>query len=336
MSGSGLIDVHSHIVPRQLPADPTGGRIEKWPCVQCHSATSATVLMGQKPFRKIDERSWDIARRVADMDRDHVAAQVLSPMPELLSYWLDAAPATELARFVNGAIAEMVAKRPDRFYGLGSVPMQEPARAAEELRLVKEKFALSGVEIGSNINGKYLGDRRFDPFFAAAEELGLAVFVHALHPLQAPHLAAMPTLVPFAAFPVDTALCAASLIMDGVLERFPRLRIGFSHGGGAFGPILHRMEHGWRASGRFDGKLPQSPRSYAARFFYDSLVYDPHYLAHLATHVAPGQIFAGTDYPYLIEQRDPAGFIRSVADVVEHGQTLWSGAARRFLGLDLE
>jgi len=207
-------------------------------------------------------------------------------------------------------------------------------RAAEELRLIKERFGLQGVEVGSNINGRYLGERQFDPFFAAAEELGLAVFVHALHPLQAPHLAATPNLVPFAAFPVDTALCAASMIMAGVPERFPRLRFGFSHGGGVLAPILHRLEHGWHATKGFEGKLPRSPKSYAARFFYDSLVYDTQYLAHLANHIAPGQVFAGTDYPYLIEQREPAAFIGSVADAVARGDTLWSDAARRFLGLD--
>jgi len=139
LSKPRLIDVHSHIVPRTLPADPTGGGIDKWPCVQCQSLTAATVLMGIKPFREIDERSWDVDRRVADMDRDEVAAQVLSPMPELLSYWLDVGPATELARYVNGAIAAMVAERPDRFYGLGSVPLQDPEKAAEELRADFEK-----------------------------------------------------------------------------------------------------------------------------------------------------------------------------------------------------
>jgi aminocarboxymuconate-semialdehyde decarboxylase len=291
--------------------------------------------MGQKPFREIDERSWDVDRRIADMDRDHVAAQALSPMPELLSYWIDVQPATDLARFINGAIAGMVARRPDRFFGLGSVPLQDPVRAADELRLVKERFGLSGVEVGSNINGRYLGDRHFDPFFAAAQELGMAVFVHALHPLQAAHMTAMPGMVPFVAFPMDTAMCAASLIMDGVLERFPRLRIGFSHGGGVLGPILHRMEHGWHASRGFGGKLPQTPMHYAGRFFYDSLVYDAAYLAHLATHIAPGHVFAGTDYPYLIEQRDPAAFIRSAAALVAPDQTLWSAAAERFLGLDV-
>jgi len=335
VSSAGLIDVHTHVVPRELPPDPTGGQIDKWPCLQCHSATAATVLMGKKPFREIDERSWDIQRRIADMDRDSVTAQVLSPMPELLSYWIDAEPAAHFARHINGAIAEMVSRRPDRFHGLGSVPLQDPLRAAEELRRVKTQFGLSGVEVGSNINGQYLGDRRFDPFFAAAEELGLAVFVHALHPLQAPHLAATPALIPMAAFPVDTALCAASMIMGGVPQRFPRLRVGFSHGGGVLGPILHRMEQGWRTTGGFDGKLALSPKSYAARFFYDSLVYDAPYLAHLATHLAPGQVFAGTDYPYLIEQKEPAAFITETATLTAQGQSLWSAAARRFLGLDV-
>jgi aminocarboxymuconate-semialdehyde decarboxylase len=94
------------------------------------------------------------------------------------------------------------------------------------------------------------------------------------------------------------------------------------------------MEHGWRATKGFGGQLPRSPKSYAARFFYDSLVYDTQYLAHLTNHIAPGQVFAGTDYPYLIEQREPAAFIGSIASAVAQGDTLWSGAARRFLGLD--
>lgn len=334
MAQPALIDVHSHVVPQELPADPTGGAIGAWPSVVCEACrTKAQVFMGKRPFREIDERSWSSARRVEDMDRDGIAAQALSPMPELLSYWLDPDRALEIARHVNGAIAAMVAARPGRFYGLGTVPLQAPELAAREARELKARFGLVGVEVGSNVAGVYLGDPRFDPFFAACEAEGLAIFVHSLHPLQARDLTRHPMLVPFAGFTVDTGLCAASLIMDGTLERFPGLRLGFSHGGGVLAALLHRMEFGWRSTDGFEGKLPQSPKSYARRFFYDSLVYDESYLEHLATHIAPGQLFLGTDYPYLIQQPDPRAFIQSAAGLAGVSQSIWSDAARRFLGL---
>jgi aminocarboxymuconate-semialdehyde decarboxylase len=331
-----LIDVHSHVVPKSLPRDPTGGEIGAWPSVHCEACgRKAQVFMGQKPFRDIDERSWDAERRVADMDEDGVAAQALSPMPELLSYWLETTAALELTRHVNHTIADMVARQPDRFFGLGAVPLQDPEVAAKEVAVLRRRFGLVGVEVGSNVAGVYLGDARFDPFFAAAEADDLAVFVHSLHPLQARDLSRHPMLTPFAGFIVDTALCAASLIMEGVLERFPRLKLGFSHGGGVLAPILHRMEFGWSASDGFNGKLPKSPKTYARRFFYDSLVYDPAYLEHLTTHIAPGQVFLGTDYPYLIQQPEPRAFIESAAARPGVDPTIWSDAARRFLGTAL-
>jgi aminocarboxymuconate-semialdehyde decarboxylase len=333
MAHRSLIDVHSHVVPQELPADPTGGTIAAWPSVVCEVCrTKAQVLMGKRPFREIDERSWSPARRIEDMDEGGIAAQVLSPMPELLSYWLDAGPALEIARHVNHAIADMVAARPDRFYGLGTAPLQDPELAAREVRGLKTRFGLAGVEVGSNVAGAYLGDARFDPFFAACEAEGLAVFIHSLHPLSARDLSRHPMLVPFAGFTVDTGLCAASLIMEGVPERFPNLRIGFSHGGGVLAPLLHRMEFAWRSTDGFEGRLPQSPKAYARRFFYDSLVYDAAYVQHLATHIAPGQVFLGTDYPYLIQQTDPHGFISSAAAMSGVSDTIWSDAAQRFLG----
>ncbi|MGE0828650.1 MAG: amidohydrolase family protein [Hyphomonadaceae bacterium] len=324
-----LIDIHAHFVPKSFPDDPTGGKAA-WPSMHCAvCGTKATVKTGGKPFRELDDRSWDPLRRIGDMDADGVRAQALSPMPELLSYWFDVEPAIQLCRHVNGEIADVVAKHSSRFYGLGGVPMQDPVRAAEEMRRVKD-MGLHGIEVGSNISGKYLGSAHFDPVYAAAVELDLCIFVHALHPLSTPHLGDHAGFAPFINFPVDTALCAATIIMDGVLERFPSLRIGFSHGGGVFAPMLHRMEHGWKITNGFNGKLPQTPRAYAKRFFYDSLVYEPAYLKHLAAHVAPGQIFLGTDYPYSIMQPEPGNYIRGLVEATGD-QTLWSGAARRFL-----
>jgi len=325
-----LIDVHSHIVPAHFPENPSPATNSRWPCMQSKSAGDATVMIGDKPFREIDSRSWDVARRIEDMDRDRVTMQALSPMPELLSYWFTPSDGLEMARWMNHTIATMVAAAPKRFAGLGTVPLQDPALATAELaRLKRDGF--SGIEIGSNINGVVLGDARFGEFYAEAERLDLALFVHALHPVGADRLQAFPDLIPFAAFPLDTALTAVSLMRAGVPERHPNLRIGFSHGGGAIVPLTHRLTQGWNVTRGFGGAMPQPPKYYAERFYYDSLVYEPGYLRHLMHEFAPRQIFGGTDYPYAIMETRLHEFLSGAqsADAV----SLFHGAARRFLGM---
>ena len=183
-----LIDVHSHIVPERFPDNPSPATNSRWPCMHVRAPDDATVMIADKPFRVIDSRSWDVARRIADMDRDGVTMQALSPMPELLSYWFTPADGLEMSRWMNHSIAAMVAAAPARFAGLGTVPLQDPALAATELARL-QRDGLRGVELGSNINGVVLGDRRFDEFYAEAQRLDLALFVHALHPIGADRLA---------------------------------------------------------------------------------------------------------------------------------------------------
>lgn len=323
-----LIDVHTHVVPATFPANPSPDSNPRWPCMCLRDAEQGVIEFAGKAFRELDARSWNVTRRLEDMDRDGVAAQALSPMPELLSYWFTPADGLALARYVNHQIAEMVARAPSRFHGLAMLPLQDVHLACAELaRLQADGFR--GVQIGSNINGVYPGDARFEEFHAECARLGMAVFVHALHPVGVERLEDWPDLVPFAAFPVDTGLAAMSLIRAGVLERHPRLRIAFSHGGGAVAPLTHRLKQGWLTSDGFNGLLPHPPHHYAARCYYDSLVYDTGYLVYLATHFAPGQIFAGTDYPYAIAEPDLAGFLRSAGTVADGSMS----AAQRFLGL---
>lgn len=326
-----LIDVHAHVVPYDFPDAPQSGNESRWPCVCHEGATDADVRIAGRSFRKIDHRSWDADVRIADMDRTGVARQALSPMPELLSYWFEPQAGLEMCRWMNDTLAGIVARHPSRFSALGIVPLQDPALAAAELERMQHD-GLVGVELGSNINGEYLGEARFGEFFAEAERLDLAVFVHALHPAGADRLANMPEVIPFAAFPIDTALSAMTLIRAGIPERHPRLRLGFSHGGGAVIPLAHRLGKGARTTDGFGGVLSRSPADYAAGFFYDNLVYDPGYLAYLANVFAPGQVFCGTDYPYAIMETDPAGFVANA--VLDNPESVRFGAAQRFLGLD--
>jgi aminocarboxymuconate-semialdehyde decarboxylase len=297
----------------------------------CHRVGgTAEVMIDGKAFRRIDSRSWAAERRIADMEEADVTRQVLSPMPELLSYWFDSAAGLAMCRHMNESIAEVVAGHPDSFSGMGIVPLQDPALAASELAAIRS-LGLCGVEVGSNVNGSYLGEARFSEFLAEMERLDLALFVHALHPIGADRLDGFRELIPFSAFPLDTALCAMTLIRAGIPDRFPRLRIGFSHGGGAIIPLAHRLGKGAEVTGNFDGVLNKRPVDYAREFYFDNLVYDPGYLAYLAGEFAPGRVFCGTDYPYLIMEVDPAGAI-SAAQVVDDESIRWQ-AAKAFLKL---
>lgn len=329
---SRFIDVHSHVTPLGFPAPPSEAAAGRWPCMQCHSSTEATVMMGETPFRKLDARSWDVARRIEDMDRDGVTVQVLSPMPELLSYWLEPADAHLICDATNHHIASMVAAAPKRFSGLGSVPLQAPAAAAAALPRLKSQFALNGVEIGSNINGKLLGDPSFESFWQAAEAEEMAVFVHALHPVAAKALSAPTVLYTgLSLFPVDVGMTAASMIMAGVFDRYPRLRIGFSHGGGSLPSGIGRLQMGWETTDGFEGASIMSPKDQIRRMFFDTNVYDGDALCHLATRIAPGQVFGGTDYPYMVMQKDPARWIRSLGLPLDVEESICTGAARRFM-----
>ncbi len=131
--------------------------------------------------------------------------------------------------------------------------------------------------------------------------------------------------------PLTTGLAAITLIRAGVLKKHPALCLGFSHGGGAIVALVHRLQHGWAVSNGFDGSLPLAPRDYAAKFYYDSLVYEQDYLLHLVETFAPGQVFAGTDYPYLIEQKDLRRFLSTLP--TRHHHAVFVDTARRFLGL---
>ncbi|WP_439814349.1 amidohydrolase family protein [Zavarzinia sp. CC-PAN008] len=327
---AGLIDVHCHVMPGRFPAAPPDN--PRWPCLHCHSAVDVTLMIDGKPFRRVDDRSWDTERRLADMEREGVAVQVLSPMPELLSYWFATGDAQILCDHVNGDMAEMIARAPQRFRGLGMVPMQDVPAAVAMMRDLGPRFGLSGIEIGSNINGIMLGDPRFDPVWEAAEALDLAVFVHALHPVATKAIGADPAFTAFVGFPIDVGMAAASLIMANVPARFPRLRLGFSHGGGALLPIVRRMDKGWSITNGFGGTLASTPSTLAAGLYYDSNVYDGRYLAQIAQDLAPGRIMLGTDYPYPLMQEGLGAYLESSGLAAGALADIGSGAAQRFLG----
>jgi aminocarboxymuconate-semialdehyde decarboxylase len=316
------IDVHTHFVPGTMP--PAAGRNPLWPSIE-HRGGNAAVMVGGKVFRLIDSRSWDAGRRLEDMQSDDVDVQVVSPMPELLSHWFPADDADALSDHVNRTIAKLCAAHPQSFVGIGMAPVQDPALAARRLAGIRA-LGLCGVEIGTHINDVALGDPRMHEFYAAAEEADLAIMIHPLHPSGLERMAGRPELAAVAAFPLETALAATSLLTHGITERFPKLRILLSHGGGALPWILPRLKHAHSLGPPLQELFARDPAEMARAFYYDTILYDRPALRFLAESVGSDHIVVGSDYPFSIKQDRPAQFAEQALEASR--ETLAANAAR--------
>ena len=330
---SESIDVHTHLVPAEFPAYLGKCANLPWPSMKHDGCGCAQIIIQGKNYRTVNDTHWDGAKRIADMDRMCVRRQVVSPMPELLSYWLPPKDAAVLLRHINGEIAGLCSAQPERFSGLGGVPLQDVDLAIRELEFLLREQKLAGVEIATNVNGVSIGNPRFEPFFAAAEELSLPIFVHGLHPAGTDRLVGPAFLEQLVGFPGDLAYGIASLITGGMIERHPRLRIAFAHGGGAFAMVLPRLEHGWNTFPALKALLPQAPSAYARKFYYDTLVYNPQVLELIIKSFGAEQIMLGTDHPFGMTDPDPHAAIRTLGLGPDAEKLLCGGNARRFLGM---
>lgn len=327
------VDTHAHIVPENFPRFLKSPVPDDWPAMAAGPPCHRHVMIKGKVYRTVVDKCWDTAKRVADMDAMGLALQAVSPMPELLSYWMDAEPADALLRYINDQIAEMVIASNGRLVGLGAVPMQSPDMALAELhRLMAMGFA--GVELGSNINGAPIGAPAFDDFFAECEKLGAAVFVHALRPCGMERLVGPPALQQILAYPSDVGLAAASAITSNLIVRHPRLRIAFSHGGGTLGLLLPRLAEGAKVFPVLAERLLAAPRDQARAMFYDALVFDEPTLHHLIAQFGDTQIMLGTDYPFNFHDHTPVRRVEAaLADPATRRRLLCDNATR-FLGRD--
>src|SRR5205085_7139936 len=241
------------------------------------------------------------------------------------------ADARVLIRYLNDEIARMVGLAPERFIGLGAVPLQDVDAAIRELEYCKS-LKFSGVEIASHVNGTSIGDERYEPFFAAAEKLGAAIFVHALRPAgQDRIVGAFPEQA--VCFPGDIGLACASMITGGIGARHPKLRIAFSHGGGVMSILLARLVHAWNMFPKAKESLGESPAVTARRFYYDQLVFEPRAVQFLIDTYGESQILIGTDYPFALGDAHP---MKTLELAGVHGETLAaisSKNAKRFLAL---
>jgi aminocarboxymuconate-semialdehyde decarboxylase len=334
MSGCACgIDVHAHVVPHDFPACLGNALPPDWPSMAPAQACHRHVMISGKVYRTVSEGAWSPSRRIEDMDTMGLSHQAISPMPELLSYWMVPGAASQLLRYLNEQIAEMAALSGGRLVGMGAVPLQDLDLALAELDYIVDKLGFRAVEIGSNVNGKPVGSPEFEPFFAACADKGVAVFVHALKPAGTERLVGPANLVQALAYPTDVGLAAASVLTSNLMLRYPTLKIAFSHGGGTLAMLLPRLEQARTAFPALKDAMPASPSEQARSLYYDALVFDAPTLDFLLARFGAGQLMIGTDYPFAFRDKQPVNSIHAaVADPSVREQLITHNAAR-FLGI---
>jgi aminocarboxymuconate-semialdehyde decarboxylase len=328
------IDIHTHILPKEIPDWKErfgyGGFIK----LQHHKPCCARMLKDDGHFfREVEENVWSAEKRIEELDIFAVDVQVLSTVPVMFGYWAKPLDATETSKFLNDGIAEIVEKFPKRFVGLGTVPMQKTNLAIQELKRCKE-IGLAGVQIGSNVNQLNLSEPQFFDFFKACEELSMAVFVHPWEMMGEKDMQKywLPWLV---GMPAETSRAICSLIFSGTLERLPNLRICFAHGGGSFPATIGRIEHGFEARPDLVGAdNPRNPREYLGKIWFDSLVHESLMLDYLIKLAGAGKIALGTDYPFPLGETEAGKLIESMSFDEETKAKLFHGAALEWLNLE--
>jgi aminocarboxymuconate-semialdehyde decarboxylase len=304
MISAGTIDVHTHY----LDASLEGVALPN--CVELRrDGDEGTLYRNGAHYRSIDARSWNVDRRIADMDAEGVAMQVLSPIP--VSYGYDAAPhdGNAFARAQNDALAAIVRARPDRFAALGAVPLQDVELACAELERAMRELGLRGIEIGTTAGGRELDDPAFEPFWERCEALDAVVFVH---PESAPGFDRLRKrmLVISTGYPSETGIAGALLVTCGLLER-RRLRIVLAHGGGTLPWLLPRLDRLWEVSPDLQAAGGR-PSEVARALYCDSLTFDARNLALVVERFGREHVVVGSDYPFTVREVPPGAVLASL------------------------
>lgn len=310
------IDLHCHLaVPavEALVADHPEKRRQA--ASEAEAMGAASLKVNAAMMGALRPKLTCIEDRLRDMDAMGVDIQAVSPSPTQYHYWAEPDLAGQIVRQTNDAIASLCAERPDRFVGLGMVSLQHPALAAAQLEAAMRDHGLKGVEISTLAAGMDIADRFFDPFWAKADELGAAVFIHPWGTTLGARLSDH-YLMNTIGQPFETTLCLSKLIFGGTLDRHQRVKIIAAHGGGYL-PLYHgRSDHAYAV--RPDaGGCSCRPTDYLNRIWYDSVVHEAHQLRRLIEEVGEAQVVIGTDYPFDMGHYDPMTLLTGLSEATQ-------------------
>jgi aminocarboxymuconate-semialdehyde decarboxylase len=325
-----VVDMHTHFFPSGMSdlAAETGD--SRWPSLAVNPDGSARIMRGAEVFRPVAETCWNLARRAEAMDVAGIDHHVLSPVPITLTTWAEPVLAAKFARMQNEAFAEAVAQSASLFLGtssagasgssangrfswIGCVPLQDTDAAISELAFGVNELGMIGVEIGSEVSGRELDDPSLRPFFAAAQDLDVAIFIHPTDGAGAIRRGGIPYEFGLGML-TDTAMAAGALVFGGVLDEFPKLRIGLAHGCGSFAWSYPRLVRGASmnpANGTPDA-IGAHTEELLRRLWVDTLVFDSEHIPLLIERFGADHLMLGSDFPFY-----PLTFGSSLTPIVE-------------------
>lgn len=298
-----VIDLHSHYVP--LAAAQSAGvgiDLTLLPDGDVRFETAGRIML-------LEGALFDLERQQADMARQRLERRILTIPPFCFEYELPAGSGLLWAQHLNDGIAAAAAANPGAFVGFATLPLQDVEAALTELDRAIGELGLRGLEIATNINGIELDAAALEPFWQRVEQLGVPVLIHP-HYVVGPERMRDYYLRNLVGNPVETALAGARLVLSGVLERYPNLKIILSHGGGALPGIFPRIMHGYGV--RPESRLrAEDPRAGFQRLYVDTIVFETPALRQLVETVGASQVILGTDYPFDMSLSDPVTFVES-------------------------
>ena len=326
------VDIHCHYFNRDAAAKVAHLN----PAQYEPSVTFANALTREVNVKQMKDRApklSDIEVRLKDMDRMGIDIQAVSPAPNQTYYWTDPGLGVELARMVNDRLAEIVAAHPDRFVGLGTIPLQNVDLAVAELERCVKQLGLRGVEINPSVNGMDLTDPRLnlEKFFAKAQALDVVIFMHPIGFTQGERLVDH-YFNNVIGNPLETTVAASHLIFDGVMERHPKLKVVLPHAGGYLAHYWARMDHAHRARPDCRTVIQKAPSSYLKKFYFDTIAFDARMLRQMVDQYGPEHLLLGTDYPYDMGVDDPVALIGKIPRLKASDENLiMGGNAARLL-----
>ena len=324
------IDLHSHFFPLEALQNPGKYEDRAPEVVVDKGRLSVTSQIGFRPG--LGAGAYDPLARIQALDEMQIDMQAISPSPILLFYWEEPEVAAYFSRKQNEAIQAVVQKHPDRFVGFGSVPLQsveDSIAIAEEAKSI----GLKGLEIGNAVGDKPLDDPSFEPFFEAAQKLDLLLFVHPLEGGLDADDPLSPVLGNVLQFTFRTTMMVERMILKGMFEKYPNLRLCLSHGGGLLAFNIWRLDHSYGLRPELKRTVPQRPSEYLRRLYFDTIVHSVTALEYLIKVAGTDRVVIGTDYPMAMGDFEPVRQVKDLNLPDAERELILGGNAARALNL---